>query len=263
LTTDIPTTASFFETDAAAQLRRDIIDMIQARDAATPRHLQTELGPSEVAHPCTRRLAYGLMGAEKVNTYYDPLPAIIGTAMHKWLESAAAHANMVLGRKRWRAETRVNVAEGLSGSCDLYDADTCTVLDYKIPGDRRFAACRKNMSEVYRQQIHLYGKGFRNAGLPVETVAIMLLPRGGTLANAHLWSEPYDESIVEAMLEHRNRVIALLHDFDVEHNPDRYERFARCGPDCTFCGWFSPNPTSPLQCAGVEPQEPQLNTATS
>ncbi len=245
------TTAAFFDTDIAGVLKRDIVDMIRGRDAATPRHLQTELGPSEVAHPCSRRLAYGLAGVEKVTPPFDPLPAIVGTALHKWLESAATHANNVLGRQRWLSETRVNVAPGLSGSCDLYDTDTAMCLDWKAPGERRFAMYRKAMNPVYITQIALYGLGFVNAGLPVENMAIMLLPRGGTLANAHLWLEPYDETMAVAALTNRERVIKMLADFDVAQHPERFEWLQRSSCDCLFCPWFSPDPTSPLMCGGV------------
>ena len=110
-------------------LRSELISMILARDAATPRHLQKELGPSEVAHPCMKRMAFGLMDVARCNPPYDPLPSIIGTATHKWLDSAAQPANMVAGRQRWLTETRVNVTPGLAGSCDLYDTDTATVIE--------------------------------------------------------------------------------------------------------------------------------------
>jgi hypothetical protein len=245
------TTTEFFTTSAPT-IKDDIIAMIKARDLAAPRSQQRELGPSEIGHPCMRKLAYGLMQVDRCNPSFDPLPAIIGTATHKWLESAAMYANTTLGRHRWQVEVRVNPAPWLSGSCDLYDADTATVVDYKVPGASRMKAYKSGPSDQYRTQVHLYGKGFRNAGLPVETVAIMFIPRGGTLASSILWSEPYDESIANAALARRDQVACLLNDFQVEKTPERYEWFSRSGPDCMFCPWFSPNPTSALQCGGVE-----------
>lgn len=244
-------TAEFF-TDTGHSLKQDIVAFIKARDEATPRHQQRELGPSEVAHPCARKLAYGMLHVEKCNPSFDPLPSIIGTATHKWMESAAMHANNVLGRKRWYTEMRVRPASWLSGSCDLYDADTRTVIDYKFPGSGRFKTYTKKMSEVYRVQVHLYGKGFINAGLPVDTVAVMLMPRGGTLASAHLWSEPYDPAVADEVTARRERTLLLCNDFQVEENPDRFEWLEKSGPDCMFCPWFAPNPNGPLQCGGVE-----------
>lgn len=245
-------TAGFFDTDTAGRLKQDIVAFIKARDDATPRHRQRELGPSEVAHPCVRKLAYGLLEVQRCNPQYDPLPSIIGTAAHKWMESAAMHANTVLGRQRWHTEVRVNPAPWLSGSCDLYDADTHTVIDYKFPGNGRFKTYIKTMNPVYRAQVHLYGKGFRNAGMEVETVGVMLMSRGGTLASAHLWTEPYDETIADEVLTRRNQAVALMHDFDIENHPERFEWFTRSGPDCQFCPWWSLRPEGPNQCGGVE-----------
>lgn len=246
-------TATFFDTAVNGdRLKQDIVAMIKARDAAAPRSQQRALGPSEIGHPCMRKLAYGLMEVDRCNPSFDPLPAIIGTATHKWLETAASHANTVLGCQRWHTEIRVNPAPWLSGSCDLYDADTATVVDYKVPGASRMKLYSKNPGDLYRTQVHLYGKGFINAGMPVETVAIMFIPRGGTLASAVLWSEPYDQTIADAALNRRNQVAALLHDFDVDNQPERFEWFAKSGPDCQFCSWWAVHPEGPLQCGGVD-----------
>lgn len=244
---------SFFSAESPPDdpLRSDLIAMIRARDAATPRHLQRELGPSDVAHPCMRRMAYGLMGVDPGNPQFDPLPSIIGTATHAWLASAAAHANMVAGRTRWITETRVNVAPGLAGSCDLYDCDTATVLDWKVVGNLRFAKYRKDPGPVYRNQVFLYGKGFENAGRAVKTVAIAFLPRGKTLHSLHVWSADYDPAVADAVLKRRWQVMALLDDFKTESRPESFAWFPRSGPDCEFCNWWSPNPTSPTQCAGA------------
>lgn len=245
-------TASFFDTSVADTLKQDLVAMIKDRDQAAPRSQQRELGPSEIGHPCLRRMAYGLMRVQRCNPSFDPLPAIIGTATHKWLESAASYANTVLGRQRWLVETRVNIASWLSGSCDLYDTDTHTVIDYKVPGSTRMKTYKADPGQLYRTQVHLYGKGFRNAGQPVQNVAIMFIPRGGTLASAHLWTEPYDEAIADECLERRNQVVALLSDFNVEANPERYEWFSRTDYDCMFCPFFAPTPDGPLQCGGAQ-----------
>jgi hypothetical protein len=216
--------------------------MIKARDEATPRHLQKELGPSEVGHPCMRKLALGMMDEPRCNPQYDPLPSIVGTATHKWLESAASYANVALGRQRWLVETRVNVAPGLAGSCDLYDKDTATVIDWKVPGANRFKMYVKEMSPVYRGQAHMYGRGYENAGLPVKQVAIALLPRGGTLSGMHLWREDYNPQLVDQILRRREAVMVMLNDFRVEIDPGRYEWFPKVRLT-TACFVRGSNPT--------------------
>jgi hypothetical protein len=248
----VSTAEQFFAVDTMEALRDDIVAMILARHTSTPRHLQVELGPSEIGHPCSRKLAYSMTNdpVPKCNPQWDPLPSIIGTATHTWLESAAVLANTELGRERWLTETKVHVTERLSGSCDLYDCDTETVIDYKVPGVNQFGLLSRDMSPVYRAQAHLYGKGFVNAGRSVKTVAIMLLPRGGTLAKAKLWSEPYDQGLADETIERWARIGAMVADFDTAQHPDRFLWFEKKGYMCVFCPWFSPKPSGPQQCSG-------------
>ena len=245
-------TAEFFAVDEKLQLRSDLIQMIMARHNATPRHLQVELGPSELGHPCTRHMAYALTNdpIERCNPQWDPLPSIIGVATHAWLESAATLANTELGRDRWLTERKVRPADWLSGSCDLFDVDSGTVIDWKVPGTNQFGILSREMSPVYRAQAHLYGKGFTREGFTVNTVAVMLLPRGGALSSAHLWSEPYDEKLADETLKRRQLIVEQLKVFDVKNHPERYEWFERKGYQCMFCPWHSPKPDGPLQCSG-------------
>jgi hypothetical protein len=245
------TAETFFAIDPAEHLRNELIDMIMTRHRATPRHLQVELGPSEIGHPCTRHLAYALTDETRCNPQWDPLPSIIGVATHTWLHTAAMLANTILQRERWLAETKVYVTDWLSGSCDLFDTDTGTVIDWKVPGDNQFGILRGHMNPVYRIQVHLYGKGFVNLGHDVRTVAIMLLPRGGSLSSSHLWSEPYDPALAERALTRRLMISAAIETFDLKNHPERYEWFEKEGYQCVFCPWFSPKPDGPLQCGGV------------
>lgn len=235
-------------------LRDALIHMIRQRDDATPRHLQVELGPSEVGHPCMRKLAYGMMQVPACNPPWDPLPSIIGTAAHTWMESAAEHANKVLAEQdqpqRWITENRVTVANGLAGSCDLYDMWTDTVIDHKFPGPTAFRQYVKDPGIPYRTQVHLYGKGFANMKLPVKKVAIAFIPRSGKLSDMHLFQEDYDPAIADAALKRRNMAILLINDLEVEEHPDRYQLIPATPYDCRLCPWWKPEPTSPLECRG-------------
>ena len=251
--------ADFFAISETDVLRNELIDMIVARHMATPRHLQVELGPSEIGHPCTRHLAYALTNPEPVprcNPQWDPLPSIIGVATHTWLQSAAELANTELGRDRWLAETKVYPADWLHGSCDLFDIDSGTVIDWKLPGVNQFSILRAHMSPVYKVQAHLYGRGFQRMGYEVKTVAIMLLPRGGMLSSAKLWSEPYDEQLALDAMARRQLIAEQLKVFDVHAHPERFEWFRKDGYQCVFCPWFSPRPTGPLQCPGDDINPP-------
>lgn len=231
-------------------LRDDLIAMIKAKSAANPRHLQRELGPSEVGHPCMRKVAFGMMEVPRCNPEYDPLPSIIGVAMHTWLEGAARFDNENLGRERWIIETRVEVTPGLSGTADLYDKDSGTVIDWKNLGYTSFPAHVKEPGLTYRNQVQMYGKGFARLGYPVKQVAIAMLPRTGTLNKMHLHREDYDESRADAAVARRDAIIGMLDDFDIELNPDRYQWFPKTPDTCFFCPWWKPEPNSPIQCDG-------------
>lgn len=228
----------------------DLSDMIKAKSAANPRHLQRELGPSEVGHPCMRKMAYGIMEVPRCNPEYDPLPSIFGVAMHKWLEGAAELDNQRLKRERWIIERRVEVTPGLSGTADLYDTDTDTVVDWKNLGYTSFTAHVKDAGPTYKSQVQLYGKGFRRLGFDVKRVAIALLPRSGTLSKMHLDIMDYDESLANATLARRDAVLSMLYDFDVENDPERFAWFPKAPLECVWCPWWSPNAHTGIQCDG-------------
>lgn len=245
--------ADFFDSNPSEELHEEIRNMIRAGAAAHPRHLQTRLGPSEIGHPCDRRMAYGILEVPKVRKSVDMLPSIMGVGGHNEMQVYAERANEQLGRKRWWTETRVEITPWLSGSCDLYDADTATVVDYKFPGASKMTEYRRSgPSGQYRTQVHAYGTGFVNLGMPVETVAIMFIPRAGFLTGSHFWSEPYDPDITKAAIEHHDRVVGLIADLEVEANPDRFTWIERSGPNCMYCNWFRPKPASPYECGGYE-----------
>jgi hypothetical protein len=232
------------------QLWIDLVDMIAQKGAANPRNLQVELGPSEVGHPCVRKLAYGLMATPACNPGLDPLPSIIGVAMHTWLEGAAQYANEVLGYQRWITERRVQVTEDLFGTADLYDTETHTVIDWKNLGYTSYSKYTKHIGPTYLHQVMLYGKGYARLGYPVKQVAIAIIPRTGSLRKLHLERIDFDEALADAVIERRNGVIALLDQLDVEHHPERFEWIEKSPDACVFCDWWRPFPEGPLQCNG-------------
>lgn len=221
------------------------------------RSQQKALGPSEVGHPCLRKLAYGLLQTPKSNSYGDPLPSVVGTGAHARMEEFAHRANRRLGRTRWLPEFKVTVREGLSGTCDLVDLDTMTAVDWKFPGTSGMAKySSKGPSEQYRIQAHLYGRGLRNAGIAVEHVAIAFVPRGGQLRHAHLWTEPYDDSLVDKTLDDIDNVAALINGYEILDNLDRIEVIPVTPVDCWVCPWHRAVPAGPHQCNGDKPLRP-------
>lgn len=253
--------------EPTARLLEDIKDFIVKAEAERPRSLQKTLGPSEAGHPCERQLAYKINNARSssveatgYNTHKDPMAAILGTAAHAWMEEAAKTANKRIGRVRWITEQRVVVrpasegVEELAGSCDLYDVDTKTCIDWKFPGATAYSGYAKTgPSEQYKGQAHLYGQGYLNLGLPVESVAIMFISRTGSLRQTHLWREPYDQGLVNNILKRLDHVEELLDRYKIATDPSGLLRISIApGGYCRYCPWFSPKPQGAFQCQGNE-----------
>lgn len=179
----------------------EYLDVIKRAVASHPRSLQRRIGPSEVGHPCARRIGYKLLDHEE-NEFPDHTPWLptIGTAVHQWLEDQFTAANGGQDSARWLVEMTVSVGEiggvDITGHCDLYDRVTATVIDHKVVGPTTLKKYRsKGPGDQYRTQIHLYGRGLVRRGLPVDTVSIAFLPRNGELRDAYIWHEPYDEQV--------------------------------------------------------------------
>lgn len=189
----------------------DLRQVIRDHDAARPRSQQTDLGISEIGHPCARRLIHKINGTAKSNPG-DPLAAYIGTATHTALADA-------ITARGWLTEVPVTIpGYGLRGNVDAWHLADGLVLDWKIVGDTALRRVKADgPGQQYRWQVHTYGMALDlHSGVgdraPISEVMIAFVPRSGRLANLHLWSEPYDEAVAEAGLRHLDdlRTVAPL-----------------------------------------------------
>lgn len=195
--------------DLWADLRPVIADAIVNQ----PRSLQRRIGPSEIGTPCPACLACKLAGAPKPA---DDVPwlAWVGTCVHAGLEAIFA-----ADPDRWLVEHQVTVGEiggqPITGHADLYDLHTGTVIDWKIVGKTALTSVRRKglaaAKPEYEAQRHLYGAGFEAAGLPVNDVAVVFLPRNEISIDAlHIDSAPYDAAVADAALARANRAHAYV-----------------------------------------------------
>lgn len=243
-----------FGAPAEHPLAKTIDDLIYLKYRRTPRHLQKELGPSEIGEPCERKLALKIMNEPTVNEG-DPLPSIVGTAAHTWMEEACHQWNERVGRIEWITELGIEIVPGIIGHSDVYHVPSASVVDWKFPGAEGMKEVRANgPSELYRVQGQLYGKGWARLGLPVENIVIVFLPRGGQLHGRYgrvIESESYDESIADRALERYYAIVTRCADLDVEHHPLRYKLFpVEKGHHCTYCAWFKPGNDTGKSCPG-------------
>lgn len=249
------TTADTFLTptpeDVAYPIKLAVQRLIVDYSDSRPRNLQTDLGPSEIGHPCDRKLAQLVMREPGFDRRTgDVLPSFVGVGGHSMMEEALRHYNNTHGA-RYLIEHRIEIRPNLYGHLDCYDAETRTVLDWKFPGNNRMAVYRKyGPSQQYRVQAHTYGYGLKLQGIPVDRVGIMFLPRGGRLVDAHFWLEDYDEQVALGAIARQDAIAIMVDTFDVENHPENYAFFNREPDECVFCPFHNPKPTTPYECAG-------------
>jgi hypothetical protein len=239
-----------------------------------PRSLQRAIGPSEIGHPCARQIAAKVTGVPAVNPGGDPLPAWLGTAGHAKLEDAfnsdnarvLEHAQNHPGTEArtttdpitgeevgpWITERRLEIAPGLSGTCDLFARLSGTVVDHKFVGASAASKYRKfGPPEHYRVQAHLYGLGYRNAGYRVERVAIWFIPRASFLSKAWVWSEPFDASIAEAAIDRLEKIRTAVEALNARENHEALSLVPATESGCRFCPFFSAAPVEGVwSCQG-------------
>jgi hypothetical protein len=230
-------------------------------DAAryAPRNRQTAIGPSEVGHPCNRRLAYRAVETKRLWADSDPWASIVGVAVHAWLASAFAAENLMLDEPRWLVEQRVHATPGLPGSCDLYDLHTDTVIDHKVVGTATMASAKaKGPSTQYRVQANLYGLGWERLGRQPKEVAIAYWPRTGFLSGLYLHREPYDRELAAAALQRYANVSAAALACKVDEDPMNARLIpSEPSDECRYCPYKSSTPDD-----GGCPDAPRKQQAT-
>lgn len=219
-----------------AELRGVLIDF----DANSARSRQTAIGPSEIGVPCDRRLAYRL---REIPTHPDgrvPWAPMVGTAVHAMIAAALTEANTAEGKQRWLIEERVNPDESISGSCDCYDTDTDTVIDWKVVGPTRLDGYRRHgPGQQYETQIHLYGRGWQRAGRRPQHVRIVFLPRSTDFDDAYEWTAPYSRPVADLALDRVYELITLTRELEVDTHPEAWAKVP-AQPDrlCRWCPYF-------------------------
>ena len=218
-------------------LHDELMAVIATAITQHPRSLQVHIGPSEIGITCERRLGYKVLCAPE----REQTPAwrpTVGTATHNWLQDAfTEHAEP----GRFLLENRVTVGNiailgDISGSTDLFDTLTGTVVDWKIPSATTIKHARQHgPSGQYRTQAHLYGQGWINAGYQVNHVAICYLPASGELTDGYWWTEPFDPDIAARALARLERITIAAHAL----GDARQLRTADA--HCEFCPYRAPD----------------------
>jgi len=203
----------------------------------SPRAGQIQIGPSEVGHKCTRRLAYKLLDWDKPNEMQGgSWAAQVGTAIHAYL------ADVFAKREGFLIEQRVTIRGNLAGTVDLYDVKNGVVLDWKTTGATKLANYKKFGADKQQiVQVQLYAYGLAQQGADVKKVALCYLPTSGSLTDMVLVMHDYDEQVALDALARLDSIHALLAAADVEANPEIWSQIP-AEPDrlCSWCPYFKP-----------------------
>lgn len=214
-----------------------LIDTITRAGIWTPRATQVAIGPSEVGHPCTRRLAYKLLDWDKPNeSQGGSWSAQVGTAVHAYL------ADIFSKREGFLVEQRVTIRGNLTGTVDLYDTKNGVVVDWKTTGPSKLANYRKDGADPQHViQVHLYAYGLAQAGADVKKVGLAYIPTSGQLSDAYFDVREYDPKIAEDAFKRIDNITQLLAVADVEANPEMWSQIpAQSSRLCSWCPYFKP-----------------------
>lgn len=219
------------------QLAIQLRELITQAGIWTPRGKQIAIGPSEIGHECSRRLAYKLLDWEKPNeSSSGSWAAQVGTAIHAYL------AEVFSKLEGYEVETKVQIRANLSGTIDLFDTVRGIVLDWKTVGYNNLKE-RKSSGATIQQivQIQLYGYGKAQAGATVNKVGLVYLPTSGSLDEMHIELFDYDESVALKALSRIDDLYSLLSQVDVEANPKMLSLIpAERSRMCNYCPYFLP-----------------------
>jgi hypothetical protein len=211
------------------------------------RSVQRELGPSDLGHPCDRKLVYALRGTPPVNLP-DPMKTTEGHGIHYYM----AEYFRTLPGGRYLVEFPVTY-RGVRGSIDLFDRYKKRIIDWKSTQRsdlvRRYR--REGLPQGYLTQISIYVEGLRAAGEDVQDCALVFIPRGAKdMADVSAFVvQPDSERANTALDRYENLSLvargeaeaAAIHD-DVGHL-------------CPYCPWYRPGfPTTESGCAAGKVQ---------
>jgi hypothetical protein len=184
-------------TGDAAQLAAHMREVFWDAVHKQARTLQTVIGPSEIGHECTRRIAYKLAGTVQCNHSQDGWAAWVGTQIHKGLEDIFRARDA--GSGRYLVDFRVNTDSKTvpGGTLDRADRVLSVVMDDKAMGSSSLSkAWLDGPSQQYRVQLHTYAYGMELAGERFDKVALVAWPReAGKLDDLYVWVAPYDRTV--------------------------------------------------------------------
>jgi hypothetical protein len=172
----------------------ELIKAITSTSRGSARSNQVSIGPSEIGG-CRRRTWNRLNNVPETNPNTLGLAAIMGTAIHSYIQKAF-EAQDPFG-ERYILEGEFAHGE-LKGHVDMYDIEKAEVIDWKTTKKTGLAYFP---SKQQRWQVQLYGYLIEQNGKPIKTVTLVAIPRDGDERDIIFHSEPYNREIALEALD--------------------------------------------------------------
>lgn len=227
-------------TVSVTQTKSILMDAWLMQDDLRPRSQQVEVGPSSLGG-CRRQVVYTLLGTEPV-AQVERLPSLMGTSIHENIEKALSNEAIIayLSEKYGldpgdiMPEVEAPGIPGLIGPAhvDLYQRKPKIVTDWK--SSKKYNA-KKFPKLQQRWQVQTYGYLLNRAGMPVEGVELVLIPRDGMTKDILVHSEPYDEGMALEALEWQKYNVQCA---ETEYLPPGNPAFKVLCTD--YCPYFGP-----------------------
>jgi hypothetical protein len=202
-----------------------LVKTLTTYDADRKRSQQKEVGVSQIGG-CRRQVWHQLQGTPKENETLK-LPALMGTAIHKMIESAFTQTIEEEWADYWLEQEFER--DGIKGHVDMYIPAIGAVIDWKTTKLRNLEYFP---SKQQRWQVQLYAWLIKHSGATdPKTVTLVAIPRDGDERNIKIHTEEYNEDIaMEAIAWYRE-----VQNMTEAPEPERYAA-QFCQHYCSYFG---------------------------
>lgn len=190
-----------------SEFKFQLINQITEPSART---LQRRVGPSSLGNPCAKCLGREMwMTDNDIEGYEDEFSMYpwIGTAVHAYLEDNVFQTDDFLHEQKLYVGDVRNYGP-IKGTADLVHKEPTPHLptlvgDWKIVGLKKIKSYRVNGApSQYRYQAQIYARGCELAGMPVENIAIIFIPRdSGNVNDIFVHEEQYQPEMAARALD--------------------------------------------------------------
>jgi hypothetical protein len=234
-----PSTVDRVETGQELSSAQWLREMVWTAGNTRPRDLQREVGPSELGLACERQIAYRIAGTARSNIAVNPIPSLVGTAMHAMFGDTFA-----MPGGRYLVEQRVSY-RGVSGTLDLYDRLTGIVWDWKFPKLRKVRKIQVDgPPRHYRWQLQTYAAGLQVQGERPKLLMLGFIPIDGDLPDIACWSYPIDRGEADDAVDRLDKIRA-----DLERSGEPGAVAAQPSRLCPWCPYHRPQWTGDTNVA--------------